>query len=155
MKRCSNCSGKVEKTQAPESVRVGRHLFSARVPAFRCRDCGEVYFQGPALERFELLVAVELARAGEASGEVMRFIRKALGLKAAELAELLDVTPETVSRWETGKQPLEHRAMAVLGSLVIERAEGRTAVLDTLKALRTPRKLGRRVELSLTGAPAS
>jgi putative zinc finger/helix-turn-helix YgiT family protein len=149
MKRCPNCDGKVDKTAAPESVKVGRHVFIAQVPAFKCRDCGEIYFDGPALERLELLAAVELAKAGEAIPESMRFMRKALGLKAAELAELLDVTPETVSRWETGKQSLEHRAMAVLGSLVIERAEGRTAVLETLRALNEPRKLGKKVELSL------
>jgi transcriptional regulator with XRE-family HTH domain len=29
-----------------------------------------------------------------------------------ELAELLDVTPETVSRWENGRQAIERRAVA-------------------------------------------
>lgn len=152
MKRCPKCDGKVEKTLVPDTVEVGRHVFSARVPAFKCRGCGEVYFEGAGLEQLELRAAVELARAGDATPESMRFMRKALGFKAAELAELLAVTPETVSRWETGKQRLEHRAMAVLGSLVIERAEGRTAMLETLEALRKPRKLGRTVKLSLTAA---
>jgi putative zinc finger/helix-turn-helix YgiT family protein len=154
MKRCPECGGKVEKALVADTVEVGRHEFTARVPAFKCRGCGEVYFDGPALEKLELRAAVELAKAGESSPEVMRFMRKALGMKAAELAALLDLTPETVSRWETGKQPLEHRAMAVLGSLVIERSEGRTAVLDTLKALQKPRKLGRVVKLSLAGVGA-
>ena len=96
----------------------------------------------------------ECARAGESSGEVMRFMRKAAGLRALELAELLGVTPETVSRWETGKQPLEHRAMAILGSIVVERYEGRNSTLENLKALRNPRKLGRKIELSLNEATA-
>ena len=152
MKRCAQCDGKVEKTLISETVEVGRHVFSARIPAFKCRGCGEMYFEGPVLERLELGAAVELAKAGEATPETMRFMRKTLGFKAAELGELLDVTPETVSRWETGKQSLDHRAMAVLGSLVIERAEGRTAVLETLNALRKPRKLGRTVKLSLADA---
>jgi putative zinc finger/helix-turn-helix YgiT family protein len=156
MKRCERCkTGKMEKTKAPDTVGVGKHVFSATVPAFKCRECGEVYFHGPSLERFELRAAVELARAGEASGEVMRFMRKATGMRAAELAELLAVTPETISRWETGKQTIERRAMAVLGSLVIERFEGRTAVLDNLKALREPRKLARRIQLSLNEVTTS
>src|SRR5438477_6057478 len=100
MKRCPKCDGKVEKTLVPDTVEVGRHVFSARVPAFKCRGCGEVYFDGPALEQLELRAGVELAKSGDATPESMRFMRKALGLKAAELAELLDVTPETVSRWE-------------------------------------------------------
>lgn len=150
MKRCERCkTGKLEKTVAPESIEVGTHVFTAKVPAHKCRKCGEIYFDGPALERFELRAAIELVRAGEASGEVMRFMRKAAGLRALELAELLAVTPETVSRWETGKQPMEHRAMAVVGALVAERFEGRTSTLDNLKALRSPKKLGRKIELSL------
>lgn len=156
MMRCARCkTGKLMKTVAPGSVEVGKHVFTAKVPALNCRNCGEVYFDGPSLERFELRAAVELARAGEASGEVMRFMREAAGLRATELAELLGVTPETVSRWETGKQPMEHRAMAVVGSLVVERLEGRTSTLDNLKALRSPKKLGRRIELSLSEMNAS
>ena len=153
MKRCERCkTGKLEKTEALDSVEVGQHLFTARVPALKCRECGELYFDGPSLERFELRVAVELARSGEATGDVMRFMRKAAGLRALELAELLGVTAETVSRWETGRQPMEHRAMAVVGALVVERFEGRTSTLDNLKALRSPKKLGRRVELSLAAS---
>jgi putative zinc finger/helix-turn-helix YgiT family protein len=148
--KCERCkTGKLEKTVAPESVEVGKHVFTARVPALKCRECSEVYFDGPTLERLELGAAVELARAGEATGEVMRFMRKAAGLRALELAELLAVTPETVSRWETGTRPMEHRAMAVLGTLVVERFEGRTSTLENLKALRRPKKLGRRIALSL------
>ncbi len=150
MKRCERCkTGKLEKTVAPDSVEVGKHVFTAKVPGLKCRQCGEIYFDGPSLERFELRVAVELARAGESSGDVMRFMRKTAGLRAMELAELLGVTPETVSRWETGKQPVEHRAMAVVGALVAERLEGKTSTLDNLKALRRPRKLAREIELTL------
>ncbi|MFZ5439517.1 MAG: type II TA system antitoxin MqsA family protein [Myxococcota bacterium] len=156
MKHCARCrTGKLEKTVAPDSVEVGEHLFTARVPALKCRECEELYLDGPSLERFELRVAVELARAGEASGDVMRFMRKAAGLRARELAELLGVTPETVSRWETGKQPMEHRAMAVVGSLVVERFEGRTSTLDNLRALQHPRRLARRIEFSLAELSAS
>lgn len=150
MKRCERCkTGKLSRTTVSESVEVEGHLFTAKVPALVCDACDETYLDGPSLERLELQVAVALARAGVASGATMRFMRKALGLKATELAELLDVTPETVSRWETGKQSLEHRAMAVLGSLVIEREQKRTAMLETLQVLRKPKKLAKKVTLSL------
>jgi len=35
-------------------------------------------------------------------GSEIRFVRKALGWTAAQLAERIDVTPETISRWEQG-----------------------------------------------------
>lgn len=45
------------------------------------------------------------------SGTELKFARKVLGLRQAELAEHLGVTPETVSRWETGaelfKRPIQ------------------------------------------------
>lgn len=151
MKRCAMCKkGTLVRVLAPESIKVGSHVFTAKVKALKCRSCGEVFFDGPSLERFELRVAVELARSGESSGEVMRFMRKAGGLRALELSDLLGVTPETVSRWETGKRPMEHRAMAVLSALILDAWDGRTATLEALNALRRPRKLGRKVELSLS-----
>ena len=54
------------------------------------------------LDRFEIEVALALARAGAHSGDAIRTMRKAVGLSATALAELLDVSLETVSRWENG-----------------------------------------------------
>jgi transcriptional regulator with XRE-family HTH domain len=70
-------------------------------------------------------------------------------MRAADLAELLDVTPETVSRWETGKLDVAHAAWATLADVVIERTEGRTRMLDRLRALREPKKLAKTVTLTL------
>lgn len=155
-RRCPVCKlGRLSKRDRVERISVRGHTFSARLAVRECSACGEQLLAGPDLERFELRVAVELARAGEASGEAMRFMRKAVGLQGRELAELLRVTPETVSRWETGKQPMDHRAMAVVGALVVERFEGRSAMHDTLHALLAPRRLRRSIELSLGDATAA
>jgi DNA-binding transcriptional regulator YiaG len=142
----------MEDAQAPDSIEVAQHTFVSQLPVRRCRACGETYVQPDALERFELLVAVKLVQSGENSGEVLRFLRKTLPLRAVDLAELLDVTPETVSRWETGKLPVERRALALLGSLVVDKHEGRTSTLERLRALSKPRPLGKTVRLKLTPA---
>ncbi|HTP29443.1 MAG TPA: hypothetical protein VMK12_27735, partial [Anaeromyxobacteraceae bacterium] len=63
------------------------------------------------------------------------------------LAELLDVTIETISRWEHGKQSLDRRAVALLASMVLDRIEGRTSTLDRLKALLKPEPLPSVVQL--------
>ena len=63
---------------------------------------------------------------------------------------LFGVTGDTISRWETGKRPIDRVAFALLGLLVQDQATGSTT--KTLNALRTaasPRPLGKRVALKL------
>lgn len=142
MKRCLQCKGeRLSEATTEERLEVAGKTFEASVPVIRCADCGESYYPGPELERFELEVAGALAEHGEMSAEAFRFMRKALGVRACELAELLDVAQETVSRWEHGRLPIERRAAALLSAMVLDRLEGRTATLDRLKALLKPEPL--------------
>jgi transcriptional regulator with XRE-family HTH domain len=60
-------------------------------------------------------------------------MRKALGLRAADLAEMLDVTPETLSRWETGKLPMGRTSWLTLSSLALD-FEATAARLQAAKA---------------------
>jgi DNA-binding transcriptional regulator YiaG len=49
--------------------------------------------------------------------EVLRYARRAMGVTRAQLAQALGVTPETVSRWETGAEaykPVVPLALATL-----------------------------------------
>lgn len=148
MKRCYQCKGdKLDATTVEESRTVAGRTFTGTVPAIRCASCGELYYPGPALEALDLEVAGELARHGEASAEALRFMRKALALKASEIAELLDVTRETVSRWEHGQQPVERRAAALLSAMVRDKLDGRTSTLDSLRALLKPDPLPTLVRL--------
>ena len=117
------------------------------VPRLRTMSCarsGRFLLSGTSLllERINLWVADELAGAGLASGEAFRFMRKALGLKATDLSELVYTTPETISRWETGKlDPIDPNALALLGALVADRIHGRETLRDRLRALRSPRRV--------------
>src|SRR5438067_2209433 len=82
----------------------------------------------------------------------VRWLRKAAGLKAVRLAELLDVTPRQVSRWENGRKPLERRAVALVSALAIEQTEGKTATRAILEALAARNKPQKRVRLDVTAA---
>ncbi len=62
-------------------------------------------------------------------------MRKILGLRAADLALLLDVTPETISHWETGKARIGRAAFVALGAMVQDATEGRSTTRDRLAAL--------------------
>jgi YgiT-type zinc finger domain-containing protein len=151
MKRCNRCQGALVAKKVDATREVAGHVFIASLPARQCKACGEISYEGAVLQRFDLHVATRLAESGVSSGAVFRFLRKALGLRAVDLAELLDVSAETLSRWETDKRAVDRGGLAVLASCVRDALAGRTETLDTLRALRTPRTLEKRVQLDLTG----
>src|SRR5216684_506401 len=114
-RKCSRCSSPgLHEKKRPATRTVAGHSFKASVPALICDSCGAVYFNGPALGNFDLAVANKLARAGVSDGEAIKFMRKAVGLPAVTLAELLDTSPETVSRWERGVSHIDRAAFASL-----------------------------------------
>ncbi len=143
--RCRNPGLHAEKR--PASRTIAGHNFKASVPAIVCNSCGAVYFDGPALGDFDLAVAGKLARAGVSDGEAIKFMRKAAGLPAVTLAELLDTSPETVSRWERGVSRMDRAAFAILAGIVLEKADKRSDTLDRLRALRRPSRLSNSVQI--------
>jgi DNA-binding transcriptional regulator YiaG len=151
MKRCSRCDGGLLTVNAEVTREVAGHAFVGSVPARKCNACGEITFEGSILQRFDLHVATRLADSGVCCGAAFRFLRKAIGLRAVDLAELLDVSAETLSRWETDKRSVDRGSLAVLASCVRDALAGRTWTLDLLRALRTPRTLAKHVQLDLTG----
>jgi len=150
MKRCPNCkapSSLLRQAYVPHEARIGRRTFTGDLPAVRCGRCNSVFVHAPNVERFELIVAERLARAGVSSGDAFRFMRKSLGVRAADLATQIGVTPETVSRWEKGRRKVDHAALAVLGRLVVDRVQGRDESRRLLEALRAPKPLARVIHL--------
>ena len=59
-------------------------------------------------------------------------------LSIADLAQILHVTPETVSRWESGEHPIDPNAAVLLALMVAEMIEGRSTCIDHLKATHDP-----------------
>jgi DNA-binding transcriptional regulator YiaG len=82
---------------------------------------GGVCLDQHTVETLWLLVANELAELGAASGESLKFLRKAAKLKATDLATLLGVTPETVSHWETAKRGVPIAAWTFLATVIAEK----------------------------------
>jgi putative zinc finger/helix-turn-helix YgiT family protein len=152
-KRCFNCkSTELVAGEHEDRLEIAGHEFTRALPTLRCAHCGQETIDGSELETFELEVAAELARHGELQGDAFRFMRHTLEMKAADFAELLGVTAETVSRWENGKQAIERRAAALLSSMVLDKLEGRTSTLDRLEALKKPSPLPKVVRLASRGA---
>ena len=64
---------------------------------------------------------------------MFKHLRKTLGLKATNLADLLGVTSETISRWENGHNEPDRAVWATLEQLVDDHYGNRTTTLDRLR----------------------
>lgn len=133
--KCVSCGHpKLKRGTTDEIVPVGALTFTVRAPALVCPKCGESYLDAETLGQVEHRVAGELAMEGADTSEAFRFMRKAIGLRAREVADLFGVTPETVSRWETGERQPADAAVKLLAVLVIEYLAGRNHALEVLRA---------------------
>ena len=151
--KCPRC-GKTAFEPATYAARrdLDGRRFTGDVPARKCTSCGELLISGRGLGAFEHAITLELARGGEVGPEGFRWLRKAAALKAVRLAELLDVTPMQVSRWENGRKPLERRAVALVSALALEQVEGKAAARAVLEALAARKKVPRTVRLDVNAA---
>lgn len=148
--KCPSCNkGTVKAADVEITERVAGHTFTATIRGEQCAACKEVFYPGPAVEAFELAVARTLTSTDDASGETFKYARKAVGIRAEDLASLLGVTRETISRWETGKHPIDSAALAVLALIVKDASLGSTATLEVLRARREAKPLSKRIALKL------
>ena len=153
MKTCGRCDRqKIVAITLDDNIEACGHTFTARLPAEKCLACGQVVIDGLDLRRFELRVAVELAKAGIREKDAFAYLRKALSFEASGLAHILDVPEEFIGYWEHGEWPVDPRAHAVLCALVLAKFEERAAALDCLGVLRQPKKLARQVRVQLVDA---
>lgn len=135
-RKCPTCGadGMADGTTEIMS-RVGPRTFVAAVPAEVCGACGESIVTARVMRAFEEARARALVEVGASDGDALRWVRKAAGLTGKELARLLGVAPETVSRWEHNGQVPDRAAVALLGALALDAMEGRTSTRDRLDAL--------------------
>lgn len=138
MPGCARC-GNREVRKVTETLSAGFPVSgvvaSVAVAGTQCTKCRRTHVPPALVREFELAVALELAERGVRTGEAVRHMRKVLGLRAADLARLLDLTPETISHWERGKARVGRAAFVVLGAMVQDALEGTSSTRDRLSAL--------------------
>lgn len=72
-----------------------------------CEKCRATYPELPAVQSLHAAIAKHfLFRREGLRGEEVRFLRKEMGIKAKDFAEMLGVTKVAVSRWEHSQRPL-------------------------------------------------
>jgi putative zinc finger/helix-turn-helix YgiT family protein len=150
--RCRACGRDgLQDATSQVSVALARCGVTATVavPARSCASCGRVHVEDRVVARARLAAGCALADAGVHTGEAFRHLRKALGLRAADLALLLDVTPETISHWETGRAAPARTAFVVLAAIVNEAMDGGSATHHRLAVLAQGRPWPRTLEVEL------
>lgn len=101
---CPNC-------QKNQTTKIGEYHYTESglpnvwllgIEVFEC-ECGESFAFIPCIQELHKLIAkILLTQENPLSGKEIRFLRKTMGLKAKEFADLIGVKNITVSRWERG-----------------------------------------------------
>lgn len=113
--RCPSCKPNDTMTPWEGTVKVMGVEVTSR--GSRCSSCAELLFSAQEMQDQERAVAAALVKRGVRSAKEFKFVRKVAGLRANELAELLDVRPETVSRWERGEVEIPRTVAFALGEM--------------------------------------
>lgn len=109
MNVCTECGGsRVKAVLLPEyETEVGGlkvRLLNAVVREV-CEDCGDATVEIPNLEGMVKTVAVARALLPiRLRGSDVRLMRQALDMNGRQFAAAMELTPETVSRWESGER---------------------------------------------------
>ena len=139
----------MDRREALTTVRMkvaGIEFHVHDVPAERVED--RTYTTGETTERICLLVAHELAKLGITDGIAFKFMRKAAKFTAVRLAEELDVSPTTVSNWETGETPVPRAVWGVIADEIAEQLGHHGTAISRMEAARHPRRPKGVVELT-------
>jgi putative zinc finger/helix-turn-helix YgiT family protein len=150
--KCTKCRSE-NVAERPETVRYDESglpdVWLVDIPVRRCQACGERSLVIPRIGQLHRLIANDISsQEGRLAPAEIRFLRKHLGFSGVDFAEILGVSPESVSRWENG-----HETMAVptekLLRLMVQRNEPiEDYPLDRLKDVAKER--GKRTKLRLS-----
>jgi putative transcriptional regulator len=105
--KCMACGGRMKKTRGNYAYASLPGVTLANVDIYKCPECGEEEVSIPHIEDLNRTIARELVRKKvQLAPTEIRFLRKLLGWSGVDFAKHFGVTPETVSRWESGKKAM-------------------------------------------------
>ena len=116
---CPTCGTTMRSVRGKLSVSVnGEKVAVPDMPHLRCPKCGEGLFSLAVARELERR-GIDLYRAkyGLLSADEIRAIREQHGMTQAELAQILRLGGNTISRWEAGRN-VQSAAMDVLLRLI-------------------------------------
>ncbi len=145
--KCIQCEGVMTgRRESHDYSACGLPVVLDGVTVHRCKKCGEHEVALPRIEELHRVIARSVIRKPtHLSPPEIRFLRKWLGHSGEDLARLMGVTPEQVSRWENGKRNMGAPADRLLRMLVATTEPRDDYSTDSWRDLRekstAPRKL--------------
>lgn len=112
---CLTCDSEMgfELCDVPYLSLPGTVLENTKV--WLCHGCDEEMIAIPAINQLDRLLTEEVCgQHGRLAPNQIRFLRKHLGWSGVDFARHFGVSPETVSRWENGAQPMGTQADRLL-----------------------------------------
>jgi len=120
--KCEECGGKtaVERNAVHRYDSGGvSHVELHGVEVTRCRTCGKESIAIPRIAQLHRVIAHGFVEHKRMLAPIeIRFLRKHMGLSGSDFARRMGVSRETVSRWESGAQPVGAVADRLLRLLV-------------------------------------
>lgn len=138
--KCEECGALVTiERNAVRRYDIGGlpHIELHGIEIDRCTDCGKEGIAIPRISQLHHALSEHFVKQQRmlAPSEI-RFLRKQVGLSSMDLAKTMGVTRETISRWESGTQPMGSVADRLLRLLVVNHEPAENyAVEDFLKEL--------------------
>lgn len=139
--KCQDCGGGPVTTErnAVRRYVIGGlpHVELHGVEVIKCAACGQEGIAIPRLGQLHRVLADAFVKQQRMLAPVeVRYLRKHIGLSAADFAQMMGVARETVSRWETGAQAMGAVADRLLRLLVLTHEPTESyAVEDLLREL--------------------
>lgn len=138
--KCDECDGRLTiERGAVRRYDIGGlpHVELHGIEVSRCTSCGKEEIAIPRISQLHHVLSERFVKQQRmlAPSEI-RFLRKHVGLSSADLAKTMGVTRETVSRWESGANPMGAVADRLLRLIVVTHEPTESyAVEDFLKEL--------------------
>ncbi len=135
---CEQCGGPT--TTARENF----HYLASGLPnvtlvgvlVTRCPKCGAFEVEIPRIEDLHRTIArAVVTKPAPLTPAEVRFLRKWLGWSGVDFAAHMGVTPETVSRWETGSLGMGAAADRLIRLMIVNQAPVQDYSLELLKAI--------------------
>jgi len=118
--KCIECGTKMTESHGDHKYKELPGLVLRGVRLRHCPNCGEDEVSIPRIEALHRVVALAIAaKPARLTDNEVRFLRKHLGWSRDDCAGIMDVAPETVSRWEHGRAPMSRMAERFLRLAVI------------------------------------
>lgn len=122
--KCAECRATMKRTVSDYRYTACglQNIILKNIEIFVCPKCRQDEIVIPNIEQLHNLIATATAsQPSRLLSEEIRFLRSHLGFSGVNFARAIDVSPESVSRWETGKEKMSLSLERFLRTLALYR----------------------------------